>query len=798
MIKKILCLITLFLFSFFTTYAQIEIKGKVISKKETIAFANVVLKDQANKIASGAITEDDGSFTVSVEKGIYTLTISYIGYQEYNQEINLTEVDSVLELGTIELQTTATELDGVTVIAEKPIFQRKADRLVFNVEQSVAAQGGDALDALSVAPGVTVQDGVISMLGKSGMRVMIDGRISNLAGDELLNYLNSIQASDIKSVEIITNPPAKYEAQGNGGLINIILKRAKENSWNNSISSSYRQMILPMFTIGNNFKYRKNRVNILATANARFGDQRYIQEKEIFYSQNTWLTDTSQDRDIEDFSARFIFDYELTDNSKIGFQASASTSNPFWRDKARTDIFDNASGQLDSIIASTGTRETPSDNLSLNVHYSSKLDTLGRNISVDLDYFKFSASDARDVTANTFEANGDFRNPNFIGFNGTDREVSNYSARIDIEHPLKIFDFSYGAKVSYIDSEYDVRNIDEIFNIDQQDKFRYLERIQAVYINMFKKFNDKWSMQFGLRLENTDTQGTSGSLNITTDIDYTKLFPTFYLAYAPNDNNSYSFSYGRRINRPYFAQLNPAEFFINRFTSSTGNPFLQPSFNDNFELTHLYKGKLSTTIFFEKETDGIGSIGVADNDTFEELISPFNYYTLYRYGLSESYSFKPVSWWNSQNLLFLVNYDSRITNEALNIPERRDFSYYLSTDNTINLSEDRTKSLQINYWYSAPFTRNQTENESNQALNIGYRMSMFDKKVQLGVNFLDIFNTSPRRSIFSVNGIRSTHLGYGLFRGRGFRFSLSYNFGNDKINVRNRRTGNDEEQRRTN
>ncbi|PTX61378.1 outer membrane receptor protein involved in Fe transport [Kordia periserrulae] len=797
MIKNILCLFTLLIISS-TALAQVEIKGKVTSQKEIIAFANVVVKDEANKIVSGAITEDDGSFTVSVEKGKYTITISYLGYQEWRKEIDLTEeLATVFDVGTIVLEEAATELKSVTVVAEKPIFQRKTDRLVFNVEQSVAAQGGDALDALSVAPGVTVQDGVISMLGKSGMRVMIDGRISNLAGDELLNFLNSIQASDIKSVEIITNPPAKYEAQGNGGLINIILKRARENSWNNSISTSYRQMILPMFTVGNNFKYRKNRVNILATANARLGDQRYIQEAEIFYDQSTWETYTSQDRDIEDFSGRLIFDYEINDKSKIGFQVSASTSNPFWKDFANTDIL-NPSRQLDSIIKSNGTRDAGTNNLSLNAHYSAQLDTLGRNISVDLDYFKFSATDERDIVANIFDSNNQFQNPNFLGFNGTDRDVSNYSARIDIEHPFKAFDFSYGAKISYIDSDYEVTNIDEIFNINQQDKFNYIERIQAVYVNMFKKFNDKWSMQLGLRLENTDTQGTSGSLNITTDIDYTKLFPTVYLAYAPNENNSYSFNYGRRINRPYFAQLNPAEFFINRFASSTGNPFLQPSFNDNFELSHLYKGKLSTTIFFERETDGIGTIAVADNTTFNELISPFNYYTLYRYGLSESYSFKPVSWWSSQNLLFLVNYDSRITNAALNIPERRDFSYYLSTDNIINLSEDRSKSLQINYWYSAPFTRNQTENESNQALNIGYRMSMFSKKVQFGINFLDIFDTSPRKSINTVNGIRSTHLGFGVFRGRGFRFSLSYNFGNNKINVRNRKSGNDEEQRRTN
>ncbi len=434
----------------------------------------------------------------------------------------------------------------------------------------------------------------------------------------------------------------------------------------------------------------------------------------------------------------------------------------------------------------------------MNTHYFSKLDTLGRSISVDLDYFKFKEDDERKILANTFDINDDFIGINYSGLNSVNREVVNYSGNIDIAHPFKVFSLSYGAKISYIDSKYNIRNINELASIDEQDRFRYLERNQAVYVNGFKKFNDKWSLKLGLRLENTDTKGTSKSLNISTGVGYLKLFPTFYLSYTENDNHSFSFDYGRRINRPYFAQLNPAEFFINQNVSSKGNPFLQPSFNDNFEFTHLYKGKLSTTLFFGVETDGIGTIAVADNKTFTEVISPFNYYTLYRYGLSESYRFKPTSWWNSQNLLYLVNYDSRITNNAIIASEVINFSYYLSSNNTILLDQDKTKSIQVNYWYSAPFTRNQTENESNQALNIGFRMSLLEKQLQVGINALDVFNTSPRKRISTVNGIRSTHLGYGLFSGRGFRFSVSYNFGNTKINVRQRKSGNDEEKRRAN
>ncbi|WP_420574965.1 TonB-dependent receptor domain-containing protein [Kordia sp.] len=766
-----------------------------MNNSKPVPFANVVLTDSANNIVTGSITEDDGTFSISAPAGQYKVTVSFLGYEDWTKQIDAT---SDLNLGEIVIQDASTTLEGVEIVAKKPLIQRKTDRLIFNVDQSISAQGGDAVDALRLAPGVTVQDGAIAILGKSGMRIMIDGRILNLSGEEMTNFLNSIQANDIKSIEIITTPPAKYEAQGNGGLINIILKKAKENSWNNTISANTKIIRVPLYSIGNNFKYRKGGVNILATGNVRFGDQRYLQEAETFYSQKNWDFRSRQDRDIEDYSGRFILDYNLSDNSTIGFQIAGNKNSALWDDTSNVVIRDNATTNIDSIINSVGTRNLKTENISANAHYNVKLDTIGRKISVDLDYFNYDADDTRGNFADAFQADGTLIGPNYSGINVTGREIDNYSLSFDVEHPLKKINLSYGFRVSYIDSRYDVNNVNDLENINEFDRFTYLERNQAVYLNAVKQLSEKWSVQMGLRLENTDTQGTTQILNITTDIDYLKLFPSLYLSYVPNDNHSFSLNYGRRINRPYFAQLNPTRFFVNQNTFSVGNPFLQPSFNNNFEFTHLYKGKLSTTIFYEIETDGVGTVVLADDTTFDQEIRPYNYFRLTRFGLSESYSFRPKPWWSSQNFLYLVNYDSKITNNNFDAPVGSNFSYYLSTNNSFTLDEDNTKSIQVDYWYSAPFTTNQTENEANQSLNLGYRMSMFKKKVQFGVNLLDVFNSSPRKSISTVNGVRSTHLGYGLFRGRGIRFSLSYNFGNKKINVRQRRSGNNEEQRRTN
>ena len=762
------------------TYSQIKIVGKTTSNSKPVPFANVVLTNSANAIVTGTVTEDNGSFKITAPKGDYKITISFLGYTDWSKQI---EANSDIDLGEITLKESSTVLKDVEIVATKPLIQRKTDRLIFNVDQSVAAQGGDALDALRLAPGVTIQDGGISILGKSGMAIMIDGRILNLSGEEMTKFLNSIQSNDIKSIEIITTPPAKYEAQGNGGLINIILKKAKENSWNNSTSVSTKIIRVPINSVGNNFKYRKGGLNILAIANARFGDQRYLQEAETFYSQKTWDFTSRQDRDIEDFSGRLILDYKTSEKSTLGLQVAGNKNSEYWDDTSSTFITDNASSSVDNIIKSIGKRDLKTENFSANIHYDVKLDTLGRSISTDLDYFNYDTRDNRGNVANNFQENGTLTGLNYSGVNVTGREINNYSFSFDVEHPLKKLNLSYGARISYIDSRYKVNNVNDIENINEFDRFTYLERNQAIYINAVKKFNEKWSLQMGLRLENTDTQGTTQILNITTDIDYLKLFPTIYLSYQPNDNHSFSLNYGRRINRPYFADLNPTRFYVNQNTFSTGNPFLQPSFNNNIELTHLYKGKLSSSLFYEVETDGIGSVLIADDTTFEQDIRPYNYYKLTRYGISESYSFRPKPWWNSQNTFYLINYDSEITNSIFAAPVESNFSYYLSSNNNFTLDKNKKNSVQIDYWYSAPFTTNQTENESNQALNLGYRLSIKNNKFQLGVVVLDILDTSPRKSTSTINGVTSTHLGYGIFNGRGLRFSLSYNFGNNKINV---------------
>ncbi|WP_027392674.1 TonB-dependent receptor domain-containing protein [Aquimarina latercula] len=781
----------------FISVSQVELKGKVFDESNPIPFANVILKDTSDKIVNGGITDDNGNFLITVKTGVYKLSVSFIGYESFYKEVSIMD-NTVLE--DIILSEEKNELDEIVIVSKKKIVERKVDRLVFNVENNIGTSGGDALDALSVAPGIAVDDDQITMIGKSGMRVMVDDRIIQLSGEELISFLNSIPAGDIKKIEIITNPPAKYEAGGNAGLINIVYKKGLRDAWNNSTSLTYTQALFPVHVLRNNFTFQKNKTKFLFSLNASLGDIDVDQEAEIFYTDGPWVINTNQKRQSKDLSGRLMFDYELTENSTLGFQYLGKVGDPDVSDTASAEIFNNQN-TVDSLLISDGSNDRSLYNHSANIHYRSKLDTLGRSISVDLDYFEYNSDKDRTIVTESVLPNNELLGVNFSANNTTNQNIKNYSGKLDIEHPLQKLNLSYGGKVSILNSKYDTSFFntitgEPILDPQQSDKFEYDENTQAVYVNASKKLGKKWEGQLGLRLESTQTEGFSRTLNQVNNNDYVQLFPTFYMSYKMNQSNSFSMNYGRRINRPSYSQLNPARFFINSNTFSEGNPFLQPSFTDNFELTHTYKGKSSTGLFFSVEKDGIGVIPSVDNETNNQVINYQNFFTNYNYGLSQFYTFSAFQWWSSQNTLYLINSESEFFNENVNAQVQNGFRFYFATNNTFSLNKSKTIKAQLNYWYSSPFKKNLFDNSESYKLDFILKFSLLQKSLQVSAGVYDIFDTSPRTMISEINGIRQNYVSRPS--NRYFRMSLVYSFGNKKIKVRNRKFGNEDEKRRVN
>ena len=536
------------------------------SINHSIEFANVIIEDQNNTIVEGTITNMQGVFELRAKEGDCTLTISFLGYEDWNKEIS---VDQNIDLGIITLDESENDLGEVVVIAEKPIIERKVDRLVFNVENSISASGGDALDALRKTPGVNVQDDEITMIGKGSVAVLIDDRIVQLSGEELASFLRSISSDDIKSIEVITTPPAKYEAEGTGGLINIQYKKGRRNAWNNSTRVAYKQATFPSYSLGNTFYYNKNRLKLLISADAKKGSRAYSNHSFIFYDKEIRESNLDINRKVDYLSGRFGLDYDLSKNISVGIQYSGSVRKGYSYDNNLTEDQLNSDLSVEQSIVSEGIEDEDVENHSANFHYIQSIDSIGKKFSVDLDYFTYQYSRDRNFTSNTFDPIGnkiDFLSANNMG----DQTIENYSAKIDMEHPTPWSKISYGAKASFSRTDNVVNYFDTTSGIpvpdpQQSDDFDYTENTQALYFDLAKEFGKKWQAKLGLRVEYTQTEGLSQLDKNNPELNkYTEWFPTFYLLHTINDNHVVNINYNRRINRPGFWELNPFRFYLDQ------------------------------------------------------------------------------------------------------------------------------------------------------------------------------------------------------------------------------------------
>lgn len=775
--------------------AQVQLKGNVKNNQEPIGWANVILSNAEGKTVTGNLTKEDGSFELKVKTGAYKLKISFVGYEALEKELLIAQ-DT--DLGVLQLKAQGNNLNEVVVVAKKKMIEYKADRLVFNVEQSVMATGGNAINAIGSAPGVMVLNGNISLLGKGSARVMINGRMLDLTGQDLINYLNSISSSDIKSIEVINNPPAKYEASGDGGLINIILKKGMANAWKNTSNLAYDQNTYSFFSLNNSFFYNKNKVKFSFNAGGRLGNIKTREDLDTFYPKGVWELKSEGKAKQDNVTAGFALDYDLSPKTTIGLQYLGNFNNPDRADLTKIGV-NNTDHHLESVLVNTAANDLNNKGNTYNAHLVSTLDTLNRKISVDLDYFTYGAKIDNNFVTQTFLPNGEFLNTNQSARNIANQNINNFGLKIDMDHPLKFINLSYGARLSLVNSKADIKYYNtisggEAFDPNRSNEFDYKESNQALYINGTKQLNAKLSLQLGLRVENTQTDGFSATINQKNTNNYLKLFPTVYLSYQKSESHNFAFSYGRRIKRPSFANLNPFRSYINSTSYSEGNPFLQPSFNDNFEFTHVYKGNLRTNVFFNVTNDGFGVIFSSDPNTNTQVISRQNYFKEYYYGIGENYSVNVGTWWQSQNMVYLLGSKTNFTN-AINASPKNGVQLYLSTNNTFALGQ--TTKLQADFFFTSKVKRGLYEVGNIYGLNIGIRQDMIKDKLQLSLLANDVFNTAYLKNYTSiVNGVKQVYSENNS--SRFVRLSLTYNFGNTKINVKGRSFGNEEERKRTN
>ena len=774
--------------------STLKLKGKIGNETTPLEWADVSILNSEGKILDGTTTKQDGTFEINLKKGFYKINVSLLGFEEFEKEIS---IENDFDLGSIILKENTTNLVEVVVQSKKKTIEQKTDRLVYNLENNVTNVAGDALRAINTAPGVAVQNNTITILGKGTSRVMIDGRMIELAGEELNNFLKSIPASDIKNIEIISNPPAKYEAEGTGGLINIVMKKGVRDSWKNTITASYDQNKYGIYTLRDNFFYNKNKIRFSASVNGKTGYKNVDEVSKVYFQEGlSNLKATTKMKD-ENASGKLALDYDFSEKTTVGFQFIRDRNNPDFKSDIRIDRY-NTQNQLENYTLNNSFSDRESGNQTYNLHIITKLDSLNRKLSFDADYFNYNSKFDRKFIANDYDADMTFIGVNQSGRNISNQDIDNLSFKADMEHPLQAINLSYGAKVSFTNSISDVLYYNTItgtpvLDPTQSNRFKYTENNQAIYINGDKKINEKWNLQLGLRLENTQTNGFSETINQTTENNYLKLFPTFYASYKKNENNSFSLNYGKRINRPRFDLLNPFRIYISSNSYSEGNPFLKPSFSDNFEFAHSYKEILRTSVFVNSVTNGYGILFTSNTETNTQIITRENYFKNLSYGIGESYSATFADWWQSENSLYFLGAKTEFIKD-INATPSNSLQIDFSTNNTFVLG--KTTKLQIDFSYTTPFKSGLYEVGYASSFDIGFKQDLFNKTMQIAFLANDIFNTSYLKDFTSVvNGVKQV---YSQKESNRFvRLSVVYNFGNKKINVKERNFGNQDERKRT-
>jgi hypothetical protein len=647
---------------FVKAQSGLQLTGKVQSADKTALDGATVylLKAQDSTLVKTALADATGNYSFQkLGSGDYRLSATMIGYQPYKSAAFTLQQNKIME--PIVLIISGTELKTVNVTAQRPFVEQKIDRTIVNPEALISNAGGTALDVLEKAPGVIIdQNGGVTLKGK-GVTIFIDDKPTYLSGADLQNYLRSLSAAGIDQLELMTNPPAKYDAAGNGGVINIRTKRNKVKGFNGGLNLNYIQGKFARTNNNFNFNYRAGKLNVFGNLSYNYNNSftDLTINRHFFdaagnllsnFMQNSYIRNTGTNR-----LAKIGADYYLSEKSTLGINLTGMYNTHHIATPV-TSRFSNAANTPDSTVLADNNQRDKFRNLGANLNYRHQYKKDGPQLSADLDYLNYYTGNEQSFDNRSFLANGTPKGSDLLT-GSLPANINIYSGKVDYEHPLTGgLKLAAGFKSSYIHTD----NVADYFyttggtttpDYGKTNHFLYKENINAAYLNTSRDFK-RFSFQAGLRLENTVSDGhqlgNAQKADSSFRRNYTNLFPTIYLQYKADTagRNTLSLNYGRRIDRPYYQDLNPFLSPLDKFTYYTGNPFLRPSFTDNIELSHTYNNRYTTTFSYSSTRDNVDETIEIVNGIYYSRPGNIGKYT--EMTLSFDGSFDPVKWLNIQ------------------------------------------------------------------------------------------------------------------------------------------------------
>lgn len=769
-----------------------------------ISYANVMLFSAADtNLVKAEITDDKGLFELGgIPAGNYWIKASFVGLPDFKSESLLVEAGKTLALPAFRLQPATNDLAEVVVKAQKPLIEVKPDKMVFNVEGSINAQGNTALELLRKSPGVMVDNNDNVMLqGRSGVRIYIDGKPSPLSSSDLAAYLSTLQSSEIEAIEIITNPSSKYDAQGNGGIINIKIKKDKNLGANGNFDAGYSIGQLPRYNAKLSGNYRNKKVNLFGSYGYGDGKNRNLFN---LYREQSGLSFDQRNINLSNWNNhnfRAGADYFMSKKSTIGFMANGNISDFTSNSDSRTPISVIGSGVVDSMLLAGTQNEGMRSNYNFNINYAFDAGN-GTTWNVDADYGLFE-NDGEEYQPNRYtDPTGTEVFDERIYANETPTTINIYTFKIDHERNLLGGKLGTGIKLAQVNTDntfnfYNVINGDRVLDETRSNLFDYKENVNAAYLNYSGKISEKFNYQLGLRAEQTNSEGDLTAHQSTEDDNvkrsYLDFFPSGGLTYQANPMNSFQLTYSRRIDRPSYKDLNPFQNRLDELTFQQGNPFLNPQYSNNFQLTHTYKYMYNTTLGYSRTTDLITRI----TDTSGESASYITWLNLAQqdvYSISFSAPIQITKWWNSYLSLTGSHMDNSADYGEGKIVDLQATSFNGYAQQTFSLPQDLK--LEISGWYASPGIWGGNFKTTGMGnVDIGLQKKILEGRANLKVSVSDVFRTNRWSGIsqFGELYIETS----GSWDSRRLNVNFSYRFGNDEVKAaRRRKTGLEDEQNR--
>lgn len=795
--KLLLAAICCSAFSYNLCQAQdTKLNGTLADDKgKPIGFANIIaLKMPDSALAATALSSNDGSFVLSIPAaGDHLLKITAIGFA--TNWVSLAAADKPSkDLGKITLTTASKTLQQVSITSMRPTITQLPDRMVVGIAGTAMAAGNTAFEVLGRSPGVFVDpDGNIQLNGRAGVMVMIDGKQTYLSARDLRTMLEGMSAENIKNIELITNPSAKYEAEGLSGIININLKKNTQAGINGSV---YAGANYNGYHWGHSFGGTLNHKAGKWNTNASIDRIQRVGGRQATFTR-IFLNPGGSTYFDQEATASFISkgppairlstDYDLNSRHTLGGMVYYNRSN-LYQDFFTETFIGNAAKQPQLFIDADNISSNKFQNLTNSLRYSWKTDTLGSRFTADLDYIRISNKGEANFN-NYYDSLGNHNDRTEALYTYTPNGFNIYSGRIDHVQQFKAGrKLETGMRLSKVDSDNDFRFYFNNNGLEpdplRTNHFLYKEKIYAGYLNYMTDMGKKLSVQAGLRVEHTRSEGDLITTGQVTRRKYTDIFPSLFIQHKASPNYQVVWSYGRRINRPNYGNLNPFRSYRDPYTYSEGNPYLRPQYSHSFTVTQTFKKLYVLTLNYQLNKDFMAELPRLDPANATTIYYTGNVDGAYSLGATAIAPLTFSKKWTSQNTLITTyNRNEIMVDDQLLVNDQ----LYLGFQSAHTVLLPASLRMEVNMLLQGPAAYGLYQIKARSRFDIGFRRSFFNKKFDVTLNAVDVFKGMRLRFNTRINGNINDFDQY--MRARFVGLTLRYNFSKgQKVNVNRRNT----------